>query len=138
MNTTKITVAASINAGIEKVWNAYNNPADIMQWNQASPDWHCPYAENDLKPGGILKSRMEARDGSFGFDFEVVYDEVIESKKIAYTMGDGRQATTSFEQQGNAVLVTTCFDAESENPVDMQQAGWQAILNSFKNHVESK
>lgn len=138
MNTTKITVAASINAGIEKVWNAYNNPADIMQWNQASPDWHCPHAENDLKPGGILKSRMEARDGSFGFDFEVVYDEVIEGKKIAYTMGDGRQATTSFEQQGNAVLVTTCFDAESENPVDMQQAGWQAILNSFKNHVESK
>lgn len=134
----KIAIETMIKAPIEKVWNAYNDPIAITKWNQASPDWHCPYADNDLRKGGKLKSRMEAKDGSFGFDFEAVYDEVREYKKIAYTMGDGRQAITSFEKLDNATKIITVFDAETDNPLELQQTGWQAILNSFKLYIESR
>lgn len=138
MNFTKITIEALVNAGVERVWDSFNNPTAITKWNQASPDWHCPSAENDLRVGGKLKSRMEAKDGSFGFDFEAVYDEVDPNKKITYTMGDGRKATTTFEPVENGTKLTTCFDAETQNSIELQQAGWQAILNSFKQYVESR
>lgn len=137
MQVTKITVAATIAADIKKVWDYYTKPEHITQWNFADESWHCPAAENDLKVGGKMKSRMEAKDGSFGFDFEATYDEVIEHKKITYTIADGRQATTVFEDLGGQTRVTIAFDAESENPADMQQAGWQAILDNFKNYVEA-
>ncbi|NWF90350.1 MAG: SRPBCC domain-containing protein [Ignavibacteriaceae bacterium] len=136
-NKTKITVEAKIDAPVKKVWDCYTKPEHIINWNFASDDWHCPRAENDLTVGGKLNSRMEAKDGSFGFNFEAVYDEVIYQKKIAYTMMDGRQAVTNFEQHDSKTKVSTTFDAEQENSVDMQRAGWQAILNNFKKYVEN-
>ena len=137
MNTTKITVETTISANTNKVWDFWTSPEHITKWNFASDDWHCPKAENDLKVGGKLRSRMEAKDGSFGFDFEAIYDEVIDQKKITYTMSDGRQATTDFENLDGKTKVTTTFDAENENPVKEQRAGWQAILDNFKKYVES-
>ena len=137
MSQTKITVAATISANTKKVWEYYTMPEHITKWNFASDDWHCPKAENDLRTGGKLNSRMEAKDGSFGFDFEAIYDEVITQKKITYTMLDGRRATTLFDIQSDKTKVTTTFDAENENPVEMQRTGWQAILYNFKKYVES-
>jgi uncharacterized protein YndB with AHSA1/START domain len=137
MSNTKITIEAEISADAKKVWDYYNKPEHITKWNYASDDWHCPKAENDLRVGGKLKSRMEAKDGSFGFDFEAIYDEVVAHKKISYTMTDGRVATTDFENQNGKIKVTTTFDAENENPVDMQRSGWQAILDNFKKYVEA-
>ncbi|MBH2003827.1 MAG: SRPBCC family protein [Sphingobacteriia bacterium] len=136
MSTTKITVEATINAEPKKVWDYWTVPTHITKWNFASDDWQCPKAENDLKPGGTYFARMEAKDGSFGFDFEAVYDEVIDGQKITYTMGDGRQATTTFEDLDGATTVTTVFDAENSNPIEIQQQGWLAILNNFKKYVE--
>lgn len=133
---TKITVQASINAPVAIVWDRWTNPEHIINWNFASDDWHCPKAENDLRIGGKYCARMEAKDGSFGFDFEVVYDEVKDQKELSYTMADGRKATTIFESMGAETNVTTTFDAESENSVEMQQQGWQMILNNFKKYVE--
>lgn len=138
MSTTKIKIESTIAASPADVWQYWNAPAHITQWNFADPSWHCPKSENDLRPGGKLKSRMEARDGSFGFDFEAIYDEVIPEKKIRYTMLDGRTAETTFEDKGGNTNVVTVFDAESENPVDMQREGWQAILNNFKRYAESQ
>lgn len=137
MSATKITVQTPIQADVQKVWDYYTKPEHMTQWNFAADDWHCPKAENDLKPGGKLKSRMEAKDGSFGFDFEATYDEVQEPKKISYTMGDGRQATTLFEGNDGNTNLTITFDAENQNPVEMQQQGWQAILNNFKKYTEN-
>jgi uncharacterized protein YndB with AHSA1/START domain len=137
MNTTKINVNATINAPVEKVWESYTNPKHIINWNFADPSWDCPSAENDMRIGGIYKARMEAKDGSFGFDFEAIYDVVIAQKELAYTMGDGRKATTIFESNDNSTHVVTIFDAEKENPVEMQQQGWQMILNNFKNYTET-
>ncbi len=137
MDTIKITVETLISADVKKVWEYYTNPEHITKWNFASNDWHCPSAENDLRVGGKFKSRMEAKDGSFGFDFEGTYDEVVDHKKIAYTMPDSRQVITNFESLGNKTKVTTTFDAENLNPVEMQREGWQAILDNFKNYVES-
>src|SRR5690606_13331869 len=125
-----------IHSSVEKVWSAYNQPEHITKWNQASDDWHCPKAETDLKPGGKYKARMEARDGSFGFDFEAVYDEIIPESKIAYTIADGRKVETLFENRGGSTGVTTIFEAENRNPAEMQRDGWWAILNNFKNYVE--
>jgi len=136
MNKTKITVQATISANAEKVWDYWTKPEHITKWNFASDDWHCPDAENDLRGGGKMCLRMEAKDGSFGFDFKAIYDEVIKHNKIAYTMLDGRQAITNFKILGNDTHVTTTFDAENENPVEMQKNGWQAILNNFKKYVE--
>jgi uncharacterized protein YndB with AHSA1/START domain len=121
----------------KKIWDYYTNPEHIIKWNFASDDWHCPKAENELKVGGKFKSRMEAKDGSFGFDFEGIYDDVVDHKKIAYTMPDSRQVITNFENLEGKTKVTTTFDAESQNSVEMQRTGWQAILNNFKKYVES-
>lgn len=135
---TKITVSATADAPVAKVWKAWNTPADIMQWNAADPSWHSPSSENDLRVGGKFKHRMEAKDGSFGFDFEGVYDKVEEHKEIAYTMPDGRKATTVFAEKDGKTDIATTFDAESENDPEFQKQGWQAILNNFVNHVNSK
>ncbi|MGH9947384.1 MAG: SRPBCC family protein [Pyrinomonadaceae bacterium] len=137
MNNTKITVETVVSADSKKVWDYLTKPEHITKWNFASDDWHCPKAENDLRPGGKMSSRMEAKDGSFGFDFEAVYDEVIDNEKIAYTMTDGRQATTNFENLGGETKVTIVFDAENENSVEMQKDGWQSILNNFKKYAEA-
>ncbi len=134
---TKITIAATVNAPVEKVWKLWNNPADIVKWNTAHPDWHTPSSENDLRVGGKFKNRMEAKDGSFGFDFEGTYDKVNLHKEIAYTMPDGRTATTLFEDNGVKTTLTTTFDAETENDPELQKQGWQAILNNFVSYVEN-
>jgi len=134
---TKITVTASVNAPVETVWKRWNTPADIMQWNFADPSWHAPASENDLRVGGKFKNRMEAKDGSFGFDFEGTYDVVEPYKEITYTMADGRQATTPFNLQNGKTQVQTTFDAETENDPEFQKQGWQAILDNFVKYVES-
>jgi uncharacterized protein YndB with AHSA1/START domain len=137
MNKTKITIEALISADVKKVWDYWTKPESITKWNFASDDWHCPSAENDLRVGGKFKSRMEAKDGSFGFDFKAFYDEVVDQKKISYTLTDGGRVITDFEDQNGKIKVTTTFDAENENPVELQRTGWQAILNNFKKYVES-
>ena len=136
MDATKVTIETTVSANTKKVWDYWNKPEHITKWNFAADDWHCPKAENDLRVGGRLKSRMEAKDGSFGFDFEAIYDEVIDQNKITYTMLDGRQATTDFENLNGKTKITTIFDAENENPVEMQRSGWQSILDNFKKYVE--
>lgn len=137
METTKVTIEATVSASPAKVWEYWTKPECITKWNFASVDWCCPSAENDLKVGGKYKARMEARDGSFGFDFEAIYDEIILQNKISYTMGDGRIATTQFEETNGGTKVTTTFDAETENPIEMQRDGWQAILDNFKKYTET-
>ena len=136
MSTSTITIDSTINANSEKVWIYWTSPDHITKWNFASDDWCCPSAENDLTAGGKYKARMETKDGSFGFDFEAVYDEIIEHKKIVYTIADGRKVTTTFEKLDGLTKVTTVFEAESENPIEMQRDGWQAIMNNFKKYVE--
>lgn len=137
MKTEKIKISSTIGSGIEKVWECWVLPEHITQWNFASDDWCCPKAENDLRVGGRYLARMEAKDGSFGFDFEAIYDEVEPMKKISYVMTDGRRAITNFESLGNEVKLTTEFDSEDQNPIDMQRDGWQAILDNFKKYVEN-
>lgn len=137
MNNTKIKIEVLVSANVNKVWNYYNSPEHITKWNFASDNWCCPTAEIDLRVGGKLNSRMEAKDGSFGFNFEAVYDEVIEHEKIIFTLLDGRKVETLFEIVDGKIKVTTTFDAENENPVEMQREGWQAILNNFKQYVEA-
>ncbi|MEQ9091076.1 MAG: SRPBCC family protein [Balneola sp.] len=137
MSTSIITIDSTINANSEKVWDYWTEPDHITKWNFASDDWCCPSAENDMTIGGTYKARMEAKDGSFGFDFEAVYDEIIEHKKIVYTIADGRKVTTIFEKLDGSTKVTTTFEAESENPIEMQRDGWQAILDNFKRYVEN-
>ena len=137
MSATKITVSATINADRNKIWDCYTQPEHITKWNFATDTWQCPSAENDLRPGGKYKARMEAKDGSFGFDFEAVYDEISIGNGFTCTMSDGRQATTRFEKSSGQTTVTITFDAEMENPVEMQQQGWQAILDNFKKYAEA-
>ena len=136
MASTKIKIDSTIAAPLKKVWNYWISPEHITKWNAASDDWHCPRAKNDLRVGGKYFARMEAKDGSFGFDFEAIYDEVVDLKRIAYTMPDGRKAITDFEDLGGKTRVTTVFDAEQMNSVEKQQAGWQSILDNFKRYVE--
>lgn len=136
MKTTRITVEALINADKNKVWDYYNNPKHIVNWNFADPSWHCPSATNDLKVGGTYKARMEAKDGSYGFDFEAVYSEIIEGESFTYEFG-GRQASVHFKPQNGQTKVVVSFDAESQNSVEMQQQGWQSILNNFKKYTEA-
>lgn len=139
MTDSKIKVSAKINASVDKVWEAWNTPSDIMKWNSADESWHCPRSENDLRPGGKFNNRMEARDGSFGFDFEGQYDQVKEHEEISYTMPDGRKVSTLFKvQNGGKTWVETTFDAEKTNTPERQREGWEAILNNFKAYVESK
>ncbi len=134
----KITVKTTIAAPIAKVWNAYTNPIDIINWNTADASWHCPKSENDLRVGGRFLSRMEAKDGSFGFDFEGTYNIINLHKEITYTMDDGRVAKTLFNEVDNKTEVETTFDAEEEYTLDLQRNGWQAILNNFANYVTNK
>ena len=133
----RITVEALADAPVAKVWKAWNTPGDIMQWNTPDPSWHCPSSENDLRTGGKFKNRMEARDGSFGFDFEGVYDNVELHKEISYTMSDGRKVTTLFTAQDGQTRIETTFDPETENDPEFQKQGWQAILDNFVKYVES-
>lgn len=136
MSFKKVTIEATVNAPVDKVWKLWNGPEHIMKWNTASPDWHTTKSEVDLKPGGKFSSRMEAKDGSFGFDFAGVYDAVKTNEQIDYTMGDDRKVNNIFSSQGGNTKVVVTFDAENENPIEMQQGGWQAILNSFKKYTE--
>jgi uncharacterized protein YndB with AHSA1/START domain len=136
MSLEKIIVEAKIEAGIQKVWDYYTNPSHIINWNFADPSWHCPSASNDLKVGGNYVARMEAKDGSFGFDFEATYSEVIPFHSFSYEFG-GREAKVDFQQDGNSTSVKIIFDPETENSIELQQAGWQAILNNFKNYTEN-
>ena len=134
----KITVETIVQAPLEKTWNAWTMPEDIMQWNSASPDWHTPSATNDLREGGTFTARMEAKDGSAGFDFGGTYTKVEQGRTIAYVMSDGRECTVTFEEAEGGTRVTETFDAESENPAEMQREGWQSILDNFKTYVEAK
>jgi len=134
--TTAITVEALVQAPIAKVWESWNKPEHITKWCQASDDWHAPFAENDIRTGGTFKTTMAAKDGSFSFDFGGVYSNVKENELIEYAMADGRKVKITFKAEGNATKVVETFDPESENPVEMQRGGWQAILNSFKNYTE--
>lgn len=133
----KITVSATVNADIKKVWDYYTQPRHITQWNFADPSWHCPSASNDMRVGGTYSARMEAKDGSFGFDFGAVYDEIVDGESFTYTLGDGRQASVVFSENGGQTNIDVTFDPENQNPVEMQRGGWQAILNSFKNYTEA-
>jgi len=134
---TTITVENTIKAPVEKVWQYWTSPEHITKWNSASEDWHTPFAENDLRVGGKFSARMEAKDGSFGFDFGGVYDDVKTNELIAYTLGDGRKVTVTFTPAGNGIKVVETFEAETENPVEMQKGGWQNILDNFKKYTES-
>ncbi len=136
MNKTNITVETTVNASKETVWEYWIKPEHITQWNNASNDWHTPRAENDLRVGGKFLSRMEAKDGSFGFDFSGVYDEVKPNERIVYTIADGRKVIIDFKGSGNATKVSETFDAEQTNSLEMQRGGWQAILDNFKKYVE--
>ena len=133
----KITVSATIHAGIKKVWDYYTKPEHITKWNFAHPSWHCPSASNDMRPRGKYSARMEAKDGSFGFDFEATYDEVTHGENFTYTMPNGRQVTVVFKGNDDQTEVDVTFDPETENPVEMQKAGWQAILDNFKQYAET-
>lgn len=134
----QITVQVMVDAPIEKVWDAYTNPKHIVKWNHASDDWKCPRAVNDLTVGGRFESRMESKDGEEGFDFAGTYTKVVPKKTIAYTMDgpDKRKATVAFEDVFESAEVTVRFDPEDENPIAMQKAGWQAILDNFKEYAE--
>ena len=123
---------------LDEVWTCWTDPGHIMQWNAASDDWHCPHAENDLRVGGRFTSRMESRDGSFGFDFRGTYTAVEPRSRLAYTMEDGRICSVQFDADAQGTRVAETFDAENENPVDMQRNGWQAILDRFKQYVEKR
>jgi len=136
-NKPKITVKTTIEAPVEKVWEYWTAPEHIKKWNDASDDWHTPNTENDLRPGGKFVSRMEAKDGSFGFDFGGIYDEVKENKYIAYTLGDDRKVEITFSANGNETDIEETFEAENQNPIEMQRAGWQAILGNFKKYTET-
>lgn len=136
MSTTIITVSADIAASPATVWEAYNNPEDIKQWNQASPDWHCPSSENDLREGGRFRNTMAAKDGSFSFDFSGVYTRIVPYKLVEYTLDDNRRVSVNFVETEKGATITTSFEAEDQHPVDLQREGWQLILNSFKNHTE--
>lgn len=133
---TSITVKTLVNAPVEKVWRCWAEPQHIVCWNAASDDWHTPKAENDLQVGGRFVYRMEAKDGSFGFDFSGKYDKVELHRQIEYTLDDERTVQISFAMQDDGTLITETFEAENENTLELQQNGWQAILNNFKKHTE--
>ena len=136
MEFTKITVETTVNAPIEKVWQYWTEPKHIEKWNNASDDWHTPHAVNDLQVGGKFLSRMEAKDGSFGFDFEGIYSDVIPFQTIKYGLADGREVEILFKGKERTTEIIEIFDAENENPIEMQKGGWQAILDNFKKYVE--
>lgn len=131
-----ISINATIKAPVDRVWKCYTTAEDITQWNFASDDWCCPRAQNDLRMGGSFSWRMEAKDGSFGFDFSGTYEEVQKNRLIAYTIGDGRKVRVTFTDQGSETKIMVSFEAENQNALEMQRGGWQAILQNFKKYVE--
>lgn len=133
----KITVSATLSAPQNKVWEYYTQPEHITQWNFAAPSWHCPSASNELKIGGRYCARMEAKDGSFGFDFEAFYTELQMGQSFTYEFW-GRYATVALQTIGDHTKLTITFDPETENPIDLQRDGWQSILNNFKSYVEAR
>jgi uncharacterized protein YndB with AHSA1/START domain len=137
-NKIKITVQTTVSAPVEKVWEKWTNPDDIIKWNTASEDWHTTKAENDLRAGGKFSSRMEAKDGSVGFDFWGIYDNIKNNELIEYTMGDGRKVTVSFTSDNNKTEIVETFEAEDENSEELQKTGWQSIMDSFRKYVESE
>jgi uncharacterized protein YndB with AHSA1/START domain len=134
---TQITIETTVNAQVNKVWAYWTEPQHIKQWCSASDDWHVPNAENDLRVGGSFTTRMEAKDGSFGFDFGGIYDAVTENEYIEYTLGDQRKVKINFTADGNSTKIVETFDAETQNPIEMQRGGWQSILDNFKNYTET-
>ena len=136
-NATNITVETTVNAPIEKVWSYFTQPQHVKNWNNASDDWHTPRAENNLQVGGNFVYRMEAKDGSFGFDFGGTYDAVNENECLEYTIGDGRKVKISFIPQGTSTKVVETFEAETTNSVELQRTGWQSILDNFKKYTEA-
>jgi uncharacterized protein YndB with AHSA1/START domain len=137
-SAVKITVETVVKAPINTVWDAWNNPADIKQWNAAQEDWHTTQSTVDLRAGGKFMARMEAKDGSAGFDFEGVYKRVVPQKAIEYQMSDGRDVQVEFVERPGEVLVRETFETEMENTPELQRHGWQAILDNFGRHVEAK
>jgi uncharacterized protein YndB with AHSA1/START domain len=136
MHIEKIRIRADISGNRKKVWDYYTKPSHIINWNYASDDWCCPTAENELYPGGRYKVRMEARDGSFGFDFEATYTELKKGEYLVYQLDDGRIVEVEFNDLENMTEVNITFDPENQNPFEVQRDGWQAILNNFKKYVE--
>lgn len=134
----RITISAFVNRPVDIVWTSWTDPVHITKWNAASDDWHCPTATNDLRAGGSFSAIMAARDGSFSFDFGGVYDDVELHKRIAYTMADGRTCEILFTEENGGTRVVESFDAETQNPVEMQRGGWQAILDRFKAYAEAQ
>ncbi len=134
---TPITVKALVKAPADKVWKLWTDVEHVKQWNNASDDWHTPSGKNDLREGGEFVFRMEAKDKSVGFDFGGTYTKIAEHKQIEYTMGDGRKVSITFTDQNGQTQVAETFDAEGENPVEMQRQGWQAILDNFKKYTEA-
>ena len=132
-----ITIKANVNASPEKIWELWNGPEHITKWNSPSPDWHTTKAESDLRPGGSFNSRMEAKDGSMGFDFSGIYSEVKAPELLTYKLVDGRKVSVHFEATDKGVTITETFDPETVNPVEMQREGWQAILDNFKAYAEN-
>lgn len=133
---TKVNIHATVAAPREKVWACYTEPEHITKWNFAADDWQCPSASNDMRVGGKYTARMEAKDGSFGFDFEAIYNAIDPGHSFTYTIPDGRVVDVVFSDNGSNTDVAITFDAESVNPVELQQAGWQSILNNFKEYTE--
>jgi uncharacterized protein YndB with AHSA1/START domain len=138
METTVLNVTAIINAPIAKVWDCWNNPEHIVNWCFASDDWHAPKSENDLRVGGKIVTTMAAKDESMSFDFAGIYTSVIDYKEIAYTLLDERKVSLKFLDNGDSVTIEESFEAEHENSLELQEAGWQAILNNFKKYVEQQ
>ncbi|PKQ70792.1 SRPBCC domain-containing protein [Raineya orbicola] len=136
MATEKITIKAIVSAAKQKVWDYYTKPEHITKWNFAIDTWHCPRTSNEMKVGGRYVARMEAKDGSFGFDFDAVYKEINQGESFTYEFG-GRLATVEFNEVNGQTEVTVTFDPETENPIDLQRQGWQAILDNFKKYTET-
>ena len=132
-----ITVQTNINASLATIWECFNQPEHIINWCFASDDWHAPRATGDLKVGGQFTTRMEAKDGSFGFDLTGFYDEIVPNELVKYHLEDNRNVEIHFSEKDNQVHIIEKFEPESQNPHDMQQMGWQMILNNFKKYVES-
>ncbi len=135
---TAITIQTTVNAPVSKVWECWVEPKHITGWAFAIDTWHAPYAENDLRKDGHFKTTMAAKDGSMSFDFGGVYTNVQPNKEIDYVIGDGRKVSIRFESNGNQTVVTETFEPESQNPVEMQRGGWQAILDNFKKYTEAQ
>src|SRR6185503_2564295 len=136
-NKTAITITTTVNAPVEKVWEYWTKPEHIMNWNFASDDWQCPRSENDLRKGGKFSARMEAKDGSMGFDFGGVYDEVKPNEQISFTMGDNRKVDVFFKSEGNQTKIIETFEAETTHSEEMQRTGWQTIMDNFRKYTEN-